>query len=118
MAWTRSRFSIDGLDTYEGFHRGESWNGWACPAFERGEAERIAADYRAQGDRLPGPFSATYDSDTDAFLFQEPDDDPADGPISFGSGTIDADGVARTVYFIGTNYWTWELVEQPHDNIT
>lgn len=107
MDWTRARFELDGLGTYGGLHRGESWNGWACPVFERDEAERIAADFRAQGDTLPGDFEATYDANVDAFLFRHPDGEL----LAFGASPIEVDGDTLSVYYIGTSYWTWETAE-------
>lgn len=106
MNWTRSCFEIDGLGTYEGYHRGDDWNGFACPVFEKDEAERIAADFRAQVSP-DGPFEASFDPDTDAFLFRDPADDPNEGPLCFQAHTIEIDGEAKHVYTIGTRYWTW-----------
>ena len=111
MDWTRARFEIDGLGTYEGYHRGDSWNGWACPAFERAEAERIAADFHAQ--LTPnGLFEAGYDTDADSFYFLDPDDDPNEGPIHFAAETIDVGGVRTRVYPVGARYWTWWEVDR------
>ena len=106
MPWSQSRFEIDGLGTFDGYGDGETWNGWACPVFPLAEADRIAEVFRAQSDA----FEARYDPDTDEYVFRDPEDDPDEAPLAFGSGTIDVGGELVTVWFIGTRYWTWEEV--------
>lgn len=43
--WKRSWFSLDFPDrTYEGFHTGHRWNGWAMPYFRRDAIRQIVKD--------------------------------------------------------------------------
>ena len=38
----KSVFTVDGFaDAYIGYTRGDRWNGWAAPYFEREEAIRV-----------------------------------------------------------------------------
>lgn len=112
-SYEAGRFEIDSLEgPFEGWTTGETWNGWACPIFERHEAERIAASFRTQGKRFgfPGSYEAYFDASGDAFIFRDPNDDPDDEPLAFGSYTILVGERPITVYCIGTRYWTWEAV--------
>ena len=108
-------FVIDGLGgPYAGYTDGSFWNGWACPVFGRAAADQIAEDFRAQGKRdgQSGHYDAHFDSEADAFLFSDPDDDPADGPLVFESDTVTVGGAQVVVYPVGTRYWTWEAAVQ------
>lgn len=97
------------MGAFDGYGDGDSWNGWACPVFERDAADRIAEAFRAQGDASV-PFEARYDPETDEYVFRDPEDDADDEPLTFGSGSIDAGDGPIPVWFIGTRYWTWEAV--------
>ncbi len=91
---------------------GEHWNGWACPHFEREEADRLLAAQRAAG------FHGRYDPERDAYVFphgfDDPDYDPNDPEWAREPDWVfegmELDG--RHVYPIGSWAWTWERVEQ------
>lgn len=91
---------------------GESWNGWACPHFERGEADRVLATELAAG------YVGSYDAERDAYVFpygfDDPDYDPTDPawqgeePLVFPGQQLEG----HTVYPIGAWTWTWRLGEK------
>jgi hypothetical protein len=100
-------FAIDGFGPYAGYHRpGVDWNGWATPAFDRETADRIAADFSAQGEG----YTARYDAARDSFLFGEPDND-WDDDIFVGFNAPLGDDQLVLLYGIGTFTWTWEVVD-------
>lgn len=106
------QFVVDGLpDTYEGFTRDQTWNGFAVPYFLLAVARRIADDYAAQppGD---GPYAAEYDEDRDVVRLYDPSAGEWDeyGPVESDDGT--GHGL-RALYPIGAQYWTWEEVRSP-----
>lgn len=99
------RFSIDGLPrTYEGFTRGERWNGFAVPYFPLAEARRVADDYAAQPAGPDGQTAAVYDADRDVVRLYDPSSGEWDE-----YGPVDVEG--RHLYPVGAQYWTWEDAE-------
>ena len=75
----------------------DTWNGWACPYFEKAEAERMNEWLPELDDGLD------YSADTDAFTTRyDPD------AIETFTGT-DIDGMH--LYPIGYGSWTWSIVE-------
>lgn len=102
-----AQFAVDGLEgTFEGYTTGETWNGWAVPAFLLDEARRIAAAYAAQAPLLEGVCDAEYDERNDAFRLY----DPVSGEWDEWEG-VERDG--RKLYPIGACYWTWEEAGVP-----
>ncbi len=110
-SFRHSRFEIaDVQGPYEGFTRGESWNGWAVPYFEREAALRIAEDYGRVAKEQGGDMAdarARYDDEAEAFLFYDP---IYDDEVAYEAFTISVDGEEVTVYPVGTREWTWEEV--------
>ena len=95
------RFRVDGLDgTYDGFTRGQTWNGFAVPYFPLSEARRVADDYAAQppGD---GPYAAEYDAGRDLIRLYEPSSGEWDE-----TPRVEVDG--HSLYPVGAHLWTWE----------
>ena len=96
------RFVIDGLDgVYDGFTRGETWNGFAVPYFSFVQARRVADDYAAQPPTPDGQTRAEYDAGRGVIRLYDPLSDEWDevAPIVIGD---------RTLYCVGTHLWTWE----------
>jgi hypothetical protein len=84
MALVKASFTIDAGKTYEGWHDPTvRWNGFACPFFERVQADRVA---EAFGLRYLAEDDA-YGDETDAYL-----------------GT-QREGLH--LYAIGAHGWTW-----------
>jgi len=104
------RFCIDGLPgTYEGFTRGETWNGFAVPYFPLAEARRVADDYAAQPAGLDGLTEAEYKADRDLIRLYDPSSDEWDeyGPVEVDDETGHG---PRALYPVGAQYWTWEEI--------
>lgn len=84
----RSRFRIDCGEAFEGWHDPDvRWNGFACPLFERTEADRVAGAF---GLRYVDADDA-YRDDTDLYAGTDQDD--------------------LHLYPIGAHGWTWWDVE-------
>ena len=75
----------------------ETWNGWACPYFEKPEVKRISAWLPEFEDSL------VYDETTDTFTTTYACDAP-----EFFIGT-DIDGMH--LYPIGNGSWTWAIID-------
>ena len=98
------RFQIDGLaGVYEGFTRGETWNGFAVPFFLLAEARRVADDFAAQPPTPDGQTRAQYDADRDVIRLFDPSADDWDE-----FEPVEVDG--RSLYPVGARYWTWDEV--------
>src|SRR5690606_22792119 len=95
----RGRFEIaDVQGPYDGFSRGETWNGWAVPYFEREAALRIAEDYGRVAEEQGGDMAdaqAHYDGEADAFVFYDPINDDE---MAYKAATIEVDGEEVAVY--------------------
>lgn len=98
------RFEIEGLDgQYDGFSRGESWNGFAVPYFSFHEACRIARDYAAQPAGIDGQPESHVDEGRAVIRLFEPSCGEWDEYEA-----VDVGG--QSLYPIGTNVWTWSEV--------
>lgn len=104
--WRRGQFVLEGLKgSYEGFTRGETWNGWAVPCFDQNIARRIARDY-VEAEQAEGrECRAWYDEGEDCFVFY---DSVYDEEIAYYAMEIAGPrGAPRAVYPLGSNEWTW-----------
>src|SRR5205823_5399404 len=63
--YRRGKFTTDDTVSFEGWTDGSLWNGWACPAFEKQEADRLAAHLRSLGA------IAEFDPAKDTFMVRE-----------------------------------------------
>lgn len=104
------RFSIyDCVSSVEGSNHHERWNGWACPYFDRAQAEALVAQYNRPGNMEPradGQPAAWFDEVTRSFCFYCA---PSDETDCFPPRV--EDGVE--VWDIGAWCWTWEVDEEP-----
>lgn len=94
----KARLVIDFLEghEFEGYTRGEEWNGFACPYFTFEQARRVADAWHEVGS------NAVYDSDNDRFSFQMDNGEMDSFPL------LEIDGMK--VYAIGNGCWIWEEV--------
>lgn len=95
-----SKFVIDTLpeNSFEGFSRGDDWNGWACPYFSFEEAQKIV--------KAHAPDTARYEENNDQFIFKVGDEE------EFYPAVLE-DG--RKLYAIGNGSWIWEEAEQSQE---
>jgi len=92
---------IDPERTFFGYTKGDTWNGWACPYFEREVAEEVSRAYVEVNESGPEEgYEAEYDPERDAFLFYEP---AYDEPLEFEAIEVGD----QKLYPIGAYYWTW-----------
>ncbi len=90
------------------------WNGFACPAFEKPQADTIMAAHNLQ----PGCF-AEYDAETDTYTFHFGDAlrawdqiEPRDRVTEEYEGrTYEVNGESVKAYTIGAFAWCWFYAE-------
>lgn len=92
-------FSMEWLPqaTFQGYTRGDTWNGWECPLFPFESARRIA-------DAVSEYQTAFYDEGADEFVFEVEDD-------SERFGAVEVKDIGK-LYPIGTGAWIWEKHER------
>lgn len=101
-------FFVDGLEgTYQGFSRGEVWNGFAVPLFGLEEARRIAGDYADQEPTPDGRTESEYDAEREVIRLYDPSVEDWDE-----IGAVEVEG--RPLYPIGTRIWTWSEAGPEH----
>lgn len=95
----QTRFAVDFLEgrEFEGYTRGENWNGFACPYFTFDQAKRIVDAWPETGG------TASYVSGGDEFIFQMSDG----ARDSFGPVEIEG----MKLYPIGNGSWIWDEQE-------
>ena len=89
-----------GFDSFEGFTKGETWNGWDCPYFSFEQANKILKTFNDLRSIIGQSDLAYYDSGADSFVFPINDEDPE---IYYAD--IE-DGIKY--YPIGAFSWIWE----------
>lgn len=109
--YTQHAFSIDDDPTasFTGWTDGQRWNGFACPLFERDEAQRMVDAYATGALSWSGPpeegYAAGYEAATDSFWFYNPSVGARDA--FSGTDIILPDGRPVHVYPIGAAGWIW-----------
>jgi hypothetical protein len=104
---SKAKFAIDSIPdvVFQGYTNGDTWNGWACPYFEKAEAERVLR--ASEVNR----YLWTYTEN--GFSVQNQDD-----PEGYESEVFEAlkiateDGSELTVYAIGAYSWIWEPMSE------
>lgn len=101
----RADFSIETLGnvSFQGFTRGETWNGWQCPYFTRETAEQILKASERNGYRWQ------YDETSDTYLVQHSADPTDFEPDRFEEVKIEIEGLETKAYAIGAYSWAWEI---------
>ncbi len=97
---------------YPGYTVHQSWNGWACPCFEKALADRIMAYLAADAAEDEDAVTLAYrgENGRDAYDLLEPREDGEGLEVAgtaegFNLATVH--GVKR-VYAIGAFLWTWQ----------
>lgn len=109
----KSRFSLDPLpeEQFDGYTDGRRWNGWACPYFNKAQADRLVHAWTKHG------YQAEYDPQANTYKF---------GPLDVleDVATVQLDDpeqaehysavlIAETSYYpIGAGAWIWDEVEE------
>jgi len=97
---------------YPGYTLRESWNGWACPFFEKAAADQLLADLAADVEQSDDPTTLSYLNEVgrDTYIIQQQSTDDGGFEVVEAIEGIDlptAEGV-RHVYPIGAHIWTWQ----------
>lgn len=98
MQITQFRNDVLGFDSFEGYTKGESWNGWDCPYFTFEQSQKVLQSYN-QLRSILGEIQAYYDVGTDAFIFPAEDE-----PEIYKAITEEGE----KYYPIGGFVWIWE----------
>jgi hypothetical protein len=97
----QARFSLmDSEEHFTAWTNGESWNGWAMPHFEFGEAQRLVAWLKDD--------KARFDPAEDAFVTVSQD---GEEEVWAACSIPVSDGSSIKVYPIGAGCWCWDEVE-------
>jgi hypothetical protein len=94
-----AKFTLDFLECqhFNGFTRGENWNGFACPYFTYDQAQDVVMAWQWKG------CEAFYNSASDEFVFE----------LTVAGGTKESDVFSglevegKRLYPIGAFCWTW-----------
>lgn len=94
-------FTTDNCETYyEGYDRGDNWNGWACPLFEKSVAENICKKVD-DGETI----ITSYDKEKDCFKVKDTNNDVVS--VFYGEN-FKIEGETKHLYPIGSGEWTWD----------
>jgi hypothetical protein len=91
-----------GFQSFEGYTKGEIWNGWDCPYFTFEQAQKVLKAYNELRQIIGAISLAYYDSETDAFVFPDSEDEPETYKALNEQG--------QNYYPIGAFVWIWEEV--------
>ena len=103
MRSTQFKLESLGCETFDGFTKGETRNGWNCPYFIFEQAEKVLKNFNELRQIIGQKSIAFYESSADAFVFPF-----ADGESESFSSVVE-DG--QNYYPIGTFCWIWEKIE-------
>lgn len=95
----KTQFKLEPLlpNLFTGYLSEQTWNGWACPFFEKSEALRIV-----EAQNRINKESAYYDEAKDVFVFKTDDEYE-----EYFAEVIEG----KTFYAIGSGIWIWEEAE-------
>lgn len=97
-----TKFKIEslGYETFDGFTKGEDWNGWDCPYFKFDQAQRVLKQHNQLREIIGLTDFAFYDEVADSFVFPTGEDEPEVFPAIYENG--------QRYYPIGAFSWIWE----------
>ncbi|MEO8612971.1 MAG: hypothetical protein ABI690_34075 [Chloroflexota bacterium] len=103
--YKKTQFCIKGITNtqFQGYTDGDTWNGFACPYFERTVAEQILNNAAKHG------ISWLYNYEYDAFIVRSISDPDGYAPEEFQGHMIAIDGKETRVYGIGAYTWMWRF---------
>lgn len=103
--YEKALFSCDDgcISVYEGYHKHQNWNGFACPYFELGVSKQMA---KIMNDL---DMSTKYDETKDCFIIVDNIDDE---PYEIFGEDIIFEGDTKHVYALGNCFWTWIIISE------
>lgn len=93
----KSKFQIEEGPIYEGYTKGNHWNGWACPYFTKEVADQIAREVNADAPDC----TMCYDKANDAFAYKGYMEEEV---VIFKGEDIQG----KHLYSIGAYSWIWD----------
>lgn len=103
MQMRLANFTNDALGYihFNGYTKGESWNGWDCPYFNFEQAQQILKEYNEIQTIINSDAIAYYDNLADAFVFPTSStDEPEIYQAIFENN--------EKYYPVGAFSWIWE----------
>ncbi len=95
-------FNIGNTEYYEGYHiKGNTWNGWAMPCFEKRIADLIKHNFSSNN------FQIVYDKYTDSYICKTIENDKVSQVDIAGKKVINTKDGEKQVYDFGSIGWTW-----------
>ena len=109
MSVYKARFQIDDSASFEGYTRGDLWNGFACPRFTKEEGLKIVQHFNTED------YPARFNEEKDQFEFTM-DDYKDEGSLDVTTPVnIEFEGNELKVYPIGAWGWIWDEVKEEED---
>lgn len=106
----KTKFEIENGNQYEGYTKGEHWNGWECPRFTKEVGLQIVEEINTFDSK------AWFDESKDKFCFDL--DNTGEDIYEFEGYNIKVgDGGTLHVYPIGAWCWIWDEVEEEEEEI-
>lgn len=98
-----AKFKIEslGYEIFDGFTKGEDWNGWACPYFTFDQAQKVLRQFNRLREITWSKDLAFYDSGSDSFIF----------PVDYENEPELFEAIVENgqkFYPLGTFCWIWE----------
>lgn len=96
-------FNIGNTEYYEGYHiKGNTWNGWAMPYFEKRIADLITHNFSTRD------FQIVYDKYTDCYICKTIENDKVSQIDVVEKKIINTIDGEKQVYDFGSIGWTWD----------
>lgn len=110
--YRKTQFAIDGSELLSiGWTADERWNGWACPRFEKEEADKILEDFN-----LGAEHQARYNEEKDTYYFPSIFDDEVEWDEYQGQIINTFEG-PKKIYTIGSGFWVWDDMSEHNGRV-
>lgn len=99
----KAQFCMDAIEgiSFAGYSNGDTWNGFACPYFEKDVAEQVLQVSTQNG------YTWQFDLENDAFIVKNTQDPEAYEPEKFVGRLVTINGGEVKVYPVGAYSWIW-----------
>ena len=102
----QGKFTLDDSPSFAGWTTGATWNGFATPAFEKSEADKVAKFIRSQGDHESIRYIEDEQGDRYVFINSI---DIMDGTLEDRTEVFEGFDAknGKHLFGIGAFAWTW-----------